>query len=94
MEEDMDKGKKKEAMDQIMMEEDLIKKIMEKFGKTHSGVPYQYKMNNKKRTIADREGLESDEEEVEDLQAMERLRKSCLQHMKGKQEVQGQGKKV
>jgi hypothetical protein len=40
---------------------------MEKVGKMHSGVPYQYKMNKKKRSIANREGLESDEEEVEDL---------------------------
>jgi hypothetical protein len=36
-----------------------------------SGVPYQYKMNNKKRSIVDREGLTSDEEEVEDLWAVE-----------------------
>jgi hypothetical protein len=68
MDRDLDKGKKKEAMDLIMMEEDQIKKIMEKYGTTCSGRPYQYKMNNKKRAIADREGLESDEEEVEDLQ--------------------------
>jgi hypothetical protein len=67
MEEEMDKGKKKESMDPIMMEEDQIKQIMVKDGKTHSGVPYQYKMNNKKRAITDREGLESDEEEVEVL---------------------------
>jgi hypothetical protein len=73
MEEDMDKGKKKEAMEPIMMEEDQIKKIMEKPIKTRSGVPYQYKMNNKKRAIIDREGLASDEEEVEDLQAMEQI---------------------
>jgi hypothetical protein len=46
---------------------------MEKTGKTRSGVPYQYKMNNKKRAIADREGLESDEEEVEDLRAVEKI---------------------
>jgi hypothetical protein len=67
----MDKGKKKEAMDPIMMEEDQINKIMEKYGKKCSGRPYQYKMNNKKRAIADREGLASDEEEVEDLRAVE-----------------------
>jgi hypothetical protein len=30
-------------------------------------------MNNKKRSIVDREGLESDEGEVEDLQAMEHI---------------------
>jgi hypothetical protein len=35
---------------------------MENFGKTCNGVPYQYRMNNKKRSIADREGLASNEE--------------------------------
>jgi hypothetical protein len=40
---------------------------MEKVGKTRNGIPYQYKMNNKKRAIVDREGLESNEEEVEDI---------------------------
>jgi hypothetical protein len=67
MEEKMDKGNKKEAMDPIMMEEDQIKQIMETVGKKHNGLPYQYNMNNKKRAIVDREGLASDEEEVEDL---------------------------
>jgi hypothetical protein len=48
-------------------------------------------MNNKKRAIADREGLESDEEEVEDLWAVEKIEEIlCAQHMKGKKEVQGQ----
>jgi hypothetical protein len=73
MEEEMDKGKKEEALDPIMMEEDQIKKIMETTGRTCSGVPYQYKMNNKKRAIAAREGLASDEEEVEDLRAVEQI---------------------
>jgi hypothetical protein len=41
------------------------------YGKTRSGVPYQYKVNTKKRVVATREGLASDEEEVEDLQAMD-----------------------
>jgi hypothetical protein len=36
-------------------------------GKMHSGSPYQYNMNNKKRAIFDRDGLTSDEEEVDDL---------------------------
>jgi hypothetical protein len=53
MEEEMDKGKKEEALDPIMMEEDQIKQIMETTGRTRSGVPYQYKMNNKKRAIAE-----------------------------------------
>ena len=60
MEEEMDKGKE-EALDPIMMEEDQIKQIMATSGRTRSGLPYQYKMNNKKRAIATREGLESDE---------------------------------
>jgi hypothetical protein len=35
---------------------------MEEARKTCSGAPYQYNMNNKKRDITDREGLESDKE--------------------------------
>jgi hypothetical protein len=62
MDKEMYKGNKKEAIDPIMMEEDQIKKIMEKAGKTHNRIPYQYKMNSKKIAIADREGLVSDEE--------------------------------
>jgi hypothetical protein len=67
MEGEMDKGKKEEALDPIMMDEDQIKQIMEIAGRMHSGVPYQYKINTKKRFVAAREGLESDEENVEDL---------------------------
>jgi hypothetical protein len=93
MEEEMDKGKKKEAMDPIMMEEDQIKKIMETTGKTRSGVPYQYKMNNKKRAIADREGLESDEEEVEDLRAVEKIEEILVQHMKGNRRSKGRNRR-
>ena len=73
MEGEMDKGKKKEAMDPIMMYEDKIKNIMETTRKTRSGIPYQYKMNNKKRDIAYREGLANDEEEVEDLFVAEQI---------------------
>jgi hypothetical protein len=60
-------------LDAIMIEEYQIKQIMESTGRTHSGVPYQYKMNNKKRGIAARKGLASDEEEVEDLRAVEQI---------------------
>jgi hypothetical protein len=38
-----------------------------------SGAPYQHKLNTKKRAIAEREGLANDEEEVEDLWAMEKI---------------------
>jgi hypothetical protein len=67
MEGGKDKGKKEEPLDPIMMDDDQIKKIMGIVGKTLSGVPYQYKVNTKKRVVVIREGLASDEEEVEDL---------------------------
>jgi hypothetical protein len=41
--------------------------------RTHSGVPYQYKINNKKRAIVVREDLPSDEEVVEDLRDVEKI---------------------
>jgi hypothetical protein len=69
----MDKGKKEEALDPIMMDEDQIKHIMATTRRSRSGVPYQYKMNTKKRVVAAREGLASDEEEVEDLRAVEQI---------------------
>jgi hypothetical protein len=68
MEGEVDKGNKEDALDPIMMDDDQIKRIMVKTGRMRSGVPYQYKVNNKKRAIAAREGLESDEVEVEDHQ--------------------------
>jgi hypothetical protein len=54
-----------------MMNEDQIKQIMATTGRTCSGVPYQYMMSTKKRAVAAREGLESDDEEVEDLRDVE-----------------------
>ena len=39
----------------------------------NSGVPYQYKVNTNKRVVATREGLVSDEEEVEDIRAVEKI---------------------
>jgi hypothetical protein len=71
MEGEVDKGRKEEALDPIMIDDDQIKWIMATTGKTCSGVPYQYKVNTKKRVIAVREGLSSDEEEVADLRVVE-----------------------
>jgi hypothetical protein len=73
MEDEMDKGNKEEALDPKMMEEYQIKKIMATTRRTHSGAPYQYKMNNKKRAIVVREVLASDEEEIEDLRDVENI---------------------
>jgi hypothetical protein len=42
-------------------------------GKMRSGVPYQYKVNTKKRVVAVREAFASDEEEVEDLRVVEQI---------------------
>ena len=61
MEGELDKGKKEEPLDPIMMDDDQIKWIMVIAGKTCSGVPYQYKVNTKKRVVSTREGLERDE---------------------------------
>jgi len=46
---------------------------MEKVGNMYNGIPYQYKINNKKRSIVDKEGLVSDEDEVEDIWDMENI---------------------
>jgi hypothetical protein len=40
---------------------------------THGGIPYQYNLNRKKRAAVKREGLESDEEEVDYLCAIEHI---------------------
>jgi hypothetical protein len=71
MEEGHDKGNKEELLDSILMDDDQLKWILVSSGMTHSRVPYQYKVNTKKRVVAVREGLASDEEEVEDLWAVE-----------------------
>jgi hypothetical protein len=69
-----DKGKQEEEpLEPIMMDDDQIKWILASIGKTCSGVPYQYKMNTKKRVVALREGLVSDEEEVEYLWVVEKI---------------------
>jgi hypothetical protein len=74
MEGGKDKGKhEEESLDLIMMGDDQIKWILASIGKMHSRVPYQYKINTKKRFISAREVLASNEEEVEDLWDMEQI---------------------
>ena len=69
-----DKGKKEEEfLDPILMDDDQLKWIFASPGMMRRGVPYQYKVNTKKIYVATREGLGSDEEEVEDLRAMEQI---------------------
>jgi hypothetical protein len=40
---------------------------------THRGKPYHYNINMKKRAVVEKEGLDSDEEYVEDLLAMRHI---------------------
>jgi hypothetical protein len=54
MEGEVDKGKKEEALEPIIMDQYQIKRIMEIAGKMHSRVPYQYKVNTKKRVVMKR----------------------------------------
>jgi hypothetical protein len=49
------------------MDDDQLKWILTSPRMMRSGVPYQYNVNTKKRSVVVREGLASDEEEVEDL---------------------------
>jgi hypothetical protein len=65
------KKKEEEPLDPILMDDDQLKWILVSSRTTRSREPYQYKVNTKKRVIAEREGLASDEEEVEDLRAVE-----------------------
>jgi hypothetical protein len=65
--------KKEEPLDPILMDDDQLKWILASSGTTRSGVPYQYKVNTKKRVVAEREGLASDEEEVEGLWDEEKI---------------------
>jgi hypothetical protein len=72
MDEGKDKGnREEELLDPILMDDDQLKWILVSPGMMRSRVPYQYKVNTKKRAVAVREGLKSDEQEVEDLWAME-----------------------
>jgi hypothetical protein len=73
MEGERDKGKKEEPFDPIMMDDDQIEQIMVTARMMRRGVPYQYKVNTKKRVVPTREGLASGEEEVDDLRDMENI---------------------
>jgi hypothetical protein len=60
-----DKEKKdEEPLDSISMDDDQLKWILASLGTTRSRAPYQYKVNTKKRVIAEREGLERDEDVI------------------------------
>jgi hypothetical protein len=68
MEGGKDKGKKEEEpLETIMMDDNQLKWILVSTRKTRRGIPYQYKVNTKKSVVAVREGLVSDDEDVEDL---------------------------
>jgi hypothetical protein len=56
-------------MDPIMMDDEQTRDIIRNGGVKRIGRPCQYKMNNKKREATERESLDSDEKEVEDIHA-------------------------
>jgi len=56
-------------MDPIMMDDEQTKEILDRAGVMCSGQTYQYKINSKKRVVAEQEGMDNDDEEVEDLHA-------------------------
>jgi hypothetical protein len=57
----------------ISRDDDQLKWILASSGMTRREAPYQYNINTKKRAIAEREGLVSDDEEVEDLRVVEQI---------------------
>jgi hypothetical protein len=66
--------KEEEPLDLILIDDDQLKWILASSRTTRSRAPYQYKVNTKKRFIVEREGLTNDEEEIEDLWAMEKIK--------------------
>jgi hypothetical protein len=67
MEKALESSQKKEEVDPIIMDDERTREIIRNAGVRRSGRPYQYRMNNKKREVVEQEGLDIDEEEVEDL---------------------------
>jgi hypothetical protein len=53
MDKALERGQKKETMDPIMMDEEYTKDILSRVGVMHNGRPYQYKINSKKREVAE-----------------------------------------
>jgi len=53
-----------------MMNDEQTREIIRKVGVMCSKIPYQYNVHSRKREVVKREGLDIDEEEVEDLCTM------------------------
>jgi hypothetical protein len=89
MEKALESSYKKEAMDPIMMDDEQIREIIRKLGVTCSRRPYQYKMNNRKRVVAEQEGLDNNEEEVVDLCAIGKIKD--ILHITYERKTKGHG---
>jgi hypothetical protein len=76
-------------MDPIMMDEQQTKEIMDRVGVMCIGRTYKYRINSKKREVSKQEGLDSDEEEVEDLCAMGKIEE--IMHATYERKNRGQG---
>jgi hypothetical protein len=55
MEKDLKSRQHKEEMDPIMMDDEQTRQIIRSAGVTRNKQPYQYRMNNKKRVVVERE---------------------------------------
>jgi hypothetical protein len=79
-------------MDPITMDDEQASEIIRNEGVTHIGHPYQYRMNNKKKIVMEWEGLDNDEEEVDDICAT-RIIEDIL-HTKNERKTKGHGYNV
>jgi hypothetical protein len=73
MEGEIDREERNKEKHSIMMDQEENHESLQKGGTKHTGRPYQYKINRKKRVVAKREGLENDKEEAKDLHAAEHI---------------------
>jgi hypothetical protein len=89
MEAKMDREECSKEKYPIMMDQEEIHEIRQKARMMSSGRPYQYKLNRKKRAVAEREGLETDEEEVEDLRVVEHIEE--ILHTTYERNTRGEG---
>jgi hypothetical protein len=52
-------SQKKKVMDPIMMDDEKTKEVIRSVGVMRSEIPYHYKINSKKRDVAEQEGLDN-----------------------------------
>ena len=79
-------------MSHIIMDEEQTKEIIKRARLMCSKRPYQYKINKKKRSVVEQEGLDRDDEEVEDICATRWIEE--ILHTTYERKTKGQGSDV